>query len=216
MAAVDYFTKWIKAEALANILDVDVKKFVWKNIVTWFGVPESLVSVNGLQFDSKAFCKYCSDLSIKNRYSTPAYPQSNNQAKAMNKVIVNGLKKRNCQTFYGYTEQPREGQQVLNFSLANNVSMMSDQLDLLEEHREATMVHMANYQEKLARRYNQGVKVRDFVAGDLVLRKVVGSARDVNARKLAPNWEGPYRVIAIVSAGVYYLEDMEERPLPRS
>ena len=30
IVATDYLTKWIKAEALANIRDVDVKKFVWK------------------------------------------------------------------------------------------------------------------------------------------------------------------------------------------
>ena len=43
---------------------------------------------------NKAFHKFCSDLGIKNRYSTLAYPQSNGQAKATNKAIVNGLKKR--------------------------------------------------------------------------------------------------------------------------
>ena len=53
-----------------------------------------LISNNGLQFDNKTFRKYCSDLGIKNRYSTPAYPQGNEQAEAVNKVIVNGLKKR--------------------------------------------------------------------------------------------------------------------------
>ena len=53
-----------------------------------------LILDNGLQFDSKAFRKYYSDLGIKNRYSTPAYPQGNGQAEAVNKVIVNGLKKR--------------------------------------------------------------------------------------------------------------------------
>ena len=53
-----------------------------------------LISDNGLQFDSKAFRKYCSDLGIKNKYSTPAYPQGNGQAVAVNKVIVNGFKKR--------------------------------------------------------------------------------------------------------------------------
>ena len=73
MVVVDYFTKWVKVEALANIWDVDVKKFVCKNIVTRFGVSESLMLDNGLQFNSKAFCKYYNDLSIKNRYSTPAY-----------------------------------------------------------------------------------------------------------------------------------------------
>ena len=52
LVAVDYFTKWAEAEALANIRDMDVKKFVWKNIITRFGVPDSLISDNGLQFDS--------------------------------------------------------------------------------------------------------------------------------------------------------------------
>lgn len=33
-------------------------------------------------------------MGIKNRYSTPAYPQGNGQAKAINKVIIDGLKKR--------------------------------------------------------------------------------------------------------------------------
>ena len=33
-------------------------------------------------------------MGITNRYSTPAYPQENGQAKAINKVIVSGLKKR--------------------------------------------------------------------------------------------------------------------------
>ena len=48
LVAVDYFTKWAEAEALANIRDTDVKKFVWKNIVIRFGVPNSLISDNGL------------------------------------------------------------------------------------------------------------------------------------------------------------------------
>ena len=91
---MDYFTKWAEVEALANVRDVDVKKFVWKNIVTRFGVQKSLLFDNGLQFDSKAFQKFCSDLSIKNRYSTLAYWQSNGQAETINKVIVNGLRKR--------------------------------------------------------------------------------------------------------------------------
>ena len=94
LVGTNYFTKWVKTEPLANVSDVDVKRFIWKNIVTRFEVPHTLISDNGLQFDSKAFKQYCSDLGIKNRYSTPAYPQGNGQAEAVNKVVVNGLKKR--------------------------------------------------------------------------------------------------------------------------
>ena len=73
---------------------MDVKKFFWKNIVTQFEVSHALISNNGLQFDSKAFRRYCCELGITSRYSTPAYPQGNGQAEAVNKVIVNKLKKR--------------------------------------------------------------------------------------------------------------------------
>ena len=94
MVGTDYFTKWVEIEPLANIKDIDAKRFVWKNIVTRFGILHTLISDNGLQFDSKAFRRYYCDLGITNRYSTPAYPQGNGQAEAVNKVIVNGLKKR--------------------------------------------------------------------------------------------------------------------------
>ena len=72
---------------------MDVKKFIWKNIVTRFGIPYTLISDNGLQFDSKSFRRYCCELGITNRYSIPAYPQGNGQAEVINKVIVSGLKK---------------------------------------------------------------------------------------------------------------------------
>ena len=91
---IDYFTKWVESEPLANIRDVDVKRFIWKNIITRFRVPYALISDNGLQFDSKTFKKYCSDLGVKNRYSTQVYPQGNTQSEAVNKIIVSRLKKR--------------------------------------------------------------------------------------------------------------------------
>ena len=94
LVGIDYFSKWVELEPLSNIRDVDAKRFLWKNIVTWFRIPHTFVSDNGLQFDSKVFIRYCCELHIKNRYLTPVYPQGNRQAETINKVIVNGLKKR--------------------------------------------------------------------------------------------------------------------------
>ena len=79
---------------MSNIRNIDAKKFVWNNIVTRFGIPPTLISNNGLQFESKVFRRYCFELGIRNRYSTSAYPQGNEQVEAINKVIINGLKKR--------------------------------------------------------------------------------------------------------------------------
>ena len=94
LVGTNYFTKWVEVELLSNIRDVDAKRFVWRNIVTRFGIPYTLISDNGLQFDSMVFRKYCEELGIRNRYSIPAYPQENGQAEAVNKVIVSGTKKR--------------------------------------------------------------------------------------------------------------------------
>ncbi|RVW31041.1 hypothetical protein CK203_093524 [Vitis vinifera] len=49
---------------------------------------------NGPQFDSIAFRNFCSELNIRNSYSTPRYPQSNGQAEATNKTLITALKKR--------------------------------------------------------------------------------------------------------------------------
>ena len=73
---------------------MDAKRFIWRNIITRFGVPCTLISDNGLQFDSKSFRRYCCDLGITNRYFTLAYPQGNGQDEVVNKVIVSELKKR--------------------------------------------------------------------------------------------------------------------------
>ena len=94
LVKTDYFTKWVEVEPLSNIRDQDIKRFIWWNIVTRFGEPYTHISDNGLQFDNKAFQRYYCELGIRNRYSSPAYPQSNGQTEAIDKVIMDGLKKR--------------------------------------------------------------------------------------------------------------------------
>lgn len=46
---------------------------------------------------------------------------------------------------------------------------MVKQLDSLEECRELGTIRLAEYQQKLAQRYNKDMKKREFGAGDLVL-----------------------------------------------
>ena len=48
LVGIDYFTKWVEAEPLANIKDVDARKFFWKNIVIRFRVLHTLILDNGL------------------------------------------------------------------------------------------------------------------------------------------------------------------------
>ena len=94
IVATDYFTKWVEAEPLARIINSESRKFIWKNIITRFGIPRCLISDNGTQFDNGLFKKYCSEFEIRNHFSSPAYPQGNGQAESSNKTILNRIKKR--------------------------------------------------------------------------------------------------------------------------
>ena len=94
LVVTDYFSKWIEAEAFASIKDRDFTRFIWKNIVCQFGIPRTIVSDNGPQFDSRLYPDFCQKLKIQNLYFTPWYPQSNGQDEASNKTLLTALKKR--------------------------------------------------------------------------------------------------------------------------
>ena len=65
IVAIEYFTKWIEAEPVAQITAHKVQHFVWKNIVCRFGVPRRLISDNGTQFASQQLGKLCAEVGIK-------------------------------------------------------------------------------------------------------------------------------------------------------
>jgi hypothetical protein len=67
--AVDYFTKWVEAKALANITAPTIQKFFWQNIVCKFWVPRELTVDNGKQFDCYSFNEYCKTLGTHAKFS---------------------------------------------------------------------------------------------------------------------------------------------------
>ena len=58
------------------------------------------------------------------------------------------------------------------------------------------------------------MKLRPLAPGDLVLIKVLGTAKNPVWGKLGPNWEGPYRITSVAGIGVYHLEDLDENVVP--
>ena len=76
------------------------------------------------------------------------------------------------------------------------------------------VVKMGHYQQRLKQGYVKGVKLTPLAPGDLVLRKVVGTAKNPTQGKLGPNWEGPYRITSMAGIGAYSLEDLDENVIP--
>lgn len=47
LITIDYFTKWVEAEALATITEAKIQNFIWKNIVCRFRIPRMIILDNG-------------------------------------------------------------------------------------------------------------------------------------------------------------------------
>ncbi|XP_065628388.1 uncharacterized protein LOC136067057 [Quercus suber] len=78
LVAIDYFTKWVEAEALATITEAKIQGFVWKNIICRFGIPRTIISDNGRQFDSQSFKDFCSGLGIGVSMFDPTHEHDTN------------------------------------------------------------------------------------------------------------------------------------------
>ena len=76
-----------------------------------------------------------------------------------------------------------------SFDPSSKNDLLKKGLDLIEERRECTMVQLAYYQHKLKQGYDANVKPRSLMPDDLVLRKVLGTAKSPVWGKLGPNWE---------------------------
>ena len=59
------------------------------------------------------------------------------------------------------------------------------------------------------------MKLRPLAPRDLVLRKVLGTAKNPAWEKLGPNWKGPYHIISVEGISAYYLEDLDENTVLR-
>ncbi|XP_065002236.1 uncharacterized protein LOC135635220 [Musa acuminata AAA Group] len=91
---VDYFTKWVEAKPLATITEQQMEKFVWRNLVTRFGLPKTIITDNGPQFAGRRFRKFCASHGIQLRFSSVAHPPMNGLVEVTNRSILDGLKRR--------------------------------------------------------------------------------------------------------------------------
>jgi len=94
IVAIEYITKWIETESVAQITAHKVQHFVWKNMVCCFGIPRHLISNNGTQFINQQLEKLCTKLGIKQIFPSVEHPQTNGQTELANRVLLRGLKRR--------------------------------------------------------------------------------------------------------------------------
>nr|CAN82186.1 hypothetical protein VITISV_031111 [Vitis vinifera] len=185
LVATDYFSKWVEAEAYASIKDKDVTKFVWKNIICRFGIPQTIIANNGPQKGSSKL----------KENGWRSYP------------VSYGLIEPHPDVRQETLPSPSHTDDA-NAELGRN-------LDWADEVRENASIRMTDYQQRASAHYNHKVRPRSFKNGTLVLRKFFENTAETEAEKFQANWEGPYIVSKSSESGAYHLQKLDETPLLR-
>ncbi|XP_076923661.1 uncharacterized protein LOC143585865 [Bidens hawaiensis] len=88
-------------------------------------------------------------------------------------------------------------------------------LDLLEERRELAAIRENKYKRQLQKYYDSRIKICKFNTEDYIFRSNEASNAELSG-KLAPTWEGPYKIHAVLDKGVYKLEKLDGTLIPRT
>ncbi|KAM1382419.1 hypothetical protein ACFX2F_034892 [Malus domestica] len=204
IVAVDYFTKWAEVEPLATITEAKIEDFVWKNILCRFGIPNTIVTDNGRQFDNNKFRMFCSKFNInlllwsyRTSYQTSTRETPFSLAFGTEAVVPVELEQA---TFL-----------VQNYVQSENDKQLTLNLDLVEEHRNQAHLRNVAYKQHIFNYYDSRVKPRSFKVGDWVLKKRLLCDRVSSEGTLSPNWNGPFEVVGISFPGFYKLRSSNSK-----
>ncbi|GAU47407.1 hypothetical protein TSUD_403880 [Trifolium subterraneum] len=221
LVAVDYFTKWIEAEPVATISSERVKKFYWKNIICRFDIPKCIVSDNGTQFTSESVINFCQEKGICNMFISVEHPQANGQVESANKIILRAIKRRLkgkdknwvehlLPTLWSYHTTIHSSTGETPFKMVYGADAMIPAEVDPSSWRRATLTAEVN---------NETLKENmDLLEEGISRRRLGAETADGKKKggKLAPNWEGPYRIQEAFGGGAYRLETLKGETLPRT
>ncbi|XP_013699873.2 uncharacterized protein LOC106403603 [Brassica napus] len=241
LVLTDYFTKCIKAEAFASITEKEVQRFLWKNIIYRHSLPYEIVTDNGPQFISNKFREFCERWRIRINRASSRYPQSNGQAEASNKIIIDGLKKRldlkkGCWAdeldgvLWSHRTTPRGATKSTPFSMAHGVEAMAPaEVNVTSLRRlripqnielnsdmlfDALDAIEERSDQALLRIQNYQHQIESYYNKKVKSRLL--ELGDIVLRKVFVIWEGPYKIAQVVKPGVYRLETSTGEPVPRA
>lgn len=87
LTAMDYFTKWPEAYALPNQEAETVANALVGGMFSRLGVPESIHSDQGRNFESSVFNTMCKQLGMHKTRTTPLHPQSDGLVERFNRTL---------------------------------------------------------------------------------------------------------------------------------
>nr|GEY66748.1 reverse transcriptase domain-containing protein [Tanacetum cinerariifolium] len=215
IVAMDYFTKWIEANAVATISSCQVKKFVWDNIR--FASVKHLQSNGLVERENRSLGE-----GIKSRLGegNKNWLEELPHVLWAHRTMIKSSNDTSFSLTYGTeavipTEIGTPTYRTMVVDAMHNDEELRLNLDLLEERHERAAIHEAKAKLKMTNYYNARVRGVTFRPGDFVYRSNDAS-HAVDGEKLGPKWEGPYEVTEALGDGAYKLRSTDKTVLPRT
>src|SRR6266498_4642548 len=95
VVAIDYFTKYPKARALANANTRNVANFLYEDIICRHGCSRKIISDRETYFNNQIIEKLLEQFKIRHNLSTPYHPKTNGLVERFNKTLCESLAKLN-------------------------------------------------------------------------------------------------------------------------
>lgn len=93
ITAPDYLPRWVEAKHVKDCSTNTTTKFIFSNIISRFGFPQSLTSDQGAHFLIQTISKLTWEFLIQYNKSIPYHPQANGIVETFNKILQTGLTK---------------------------------------------------------------------------------------------------------------------------
>src|SRR6266498_3547597 len=95
VVAIDYFTKYPEARALANANARNIANFLYEDIICRHGCPRKIISDRGTHFNNQVIENLLERFKIRHNLSTPYHPKTNGLVERFNKTLCESLAKLN-------------------------------------------------------------------------------------------------------------------------
>jgi hypothetical protein len=93
ITAIDYATRWVVTRPTGSRSGEEALVFLFEEIISKFGVPQSIITDRALCFTQGVFKEYLSELCIKHLPTSSYHPRTNGMVERMHRNLKNNLTK---------------------------------------------------------------------------------------------------------------------------
>src|SRR6266496_253530 len=237
VVAIDYFTKYPEARALANANARNVANFLYEDIICRHGCSRKIISDRGTHFNNQVIENLLERFKIRHNLSTPYHPKTNGLVERFNKTLCESLAKLNEErenwdeyislTLFAYrikinkstqftpfyltygrkAKLPYDDDNETEITLNDRVKEMSE--DLTQAKKKA-IENIEKSQSNQKKYHDRKIKRKSNLnIRDKVLLYDAAKVKQWSG-KLEEKWKGPYLIHDKLLNGSYKLKDLKE------